>query len=91
MQQPDELTPERRTLLKRLGVIADYQWSYRVRLAAVKAVQATLREMNPLRSRSPEELLEEIKPHWATKQVVVSGRAVDRSVQRPPQSLADLW
>ena len=44
-------------LLRRLDVVVDDRWPYRVRLAAVTAIQATLGPQNPLRFLSPDALL----------------------------------
>jgi hypothetical protein len=89
--QSDSLTPERKRLLVRLMVVAGDEWPETVRVAAVRAVQATLAEHNPLRSEAPKDLLEQVKPLWGTRLCVEGGRGVTRRVRRPPQSLSDVW
>ena len=78
-------------LIKRLAVVVDDAQPLRVRLCAIRAVQAMLPEVNPLRREPPEDLLDRIKRPWELRIFLVRGRGVERPVQRPPQSLADVW
>jgi hypothetical protein len=87
-QQDDEY---RARLLKRLALVADESRPEEIRLAATSAVQKMLPVGNPLRSIPAEELLNQAKRPWQTRLVLQDGRGVERRVQRPPQSIADVW
>ena len=73
--------------LHRLAVIGDATLSGRVRLAAIRAVQARLPDQNPLKLTKADRLLESVKWPWETK---YTNRG-DVVVARPAQSLDDLW
>jgi hypothetical protein len=91
VQRPEDLSPERKRLLRRLAVVVDEHWPDRVRLAAVRAIQGMLSRDNPLRGAAAGGLLDTVKSSWGSRLEVVGGRAVERPVRRPPQSLSDLW
>ena len=78
-------------LLKRLAVVVNGNLSDRIRLAAIVAIQKMLPEENPLRAETPESLLDRTLPAWGTRSFLVGGRAVQRRVLRPVQSLRDVW
>jgi hypothetical protein len=87
------LTPSeaRELLIGRLAVIVDEDRPDFIRRAVVKEVQGMLAPGHPLRERTPEQLLNEIKPAWGTGLYLEGGRGIERRVQRPPQSIADVW
>jgi hypothetical protein len=87
-----QLDPERGVRLrKRLAVVVDDAQPLRIRLCAIKAVQQSLLEINPLRRERPEALLDRIKRPWELRIYLMGGRGVERRVQRPPQELSDVW
>jgi hypothetical protein len=85
------ISAERKRLRRRLAVVVDERWPDRVRLAAIRALQGVLIPNNPLRRMTPEMLLDSMKTSWGMRLEVVRGRAVERPVRRPPQTLSDLW
>jgi hypothetical protein len=87
----DTAEAKRTRLARRLGVVCDDAQTYKIRLAAVKAIQQSLPERNPLRQMTPEDLLESVKRPWNTRLVLENGRGVERPVRRPPEGLSDLW
>ena len=90
MQRLDP-SAERARLLKRLAVVVSEDWPYTVRRAAIRAVQSMLPDVNPLKRVPADALLDQIKPPWETRTYLERGRGVRRPVQRPPQSIADVW
>ena len=83
MQTADEARVERRVLrrLHRLRLIADLNAPYRLRVAAVKAIQSSLQDGNPLKARNPEQLLREVRLPWFTA----------RETVWQPTTLSDIW
>lgn len=79
--QSEEAALERkaRRRLHRIQVAADRTLSDRIRIAAVKAIQARLEEGNPLKDRKPGELLKTMKQ---PEQMKYPGQ---------PVTVADLW
>ena len=75
MPTPDERS--RSLVLHRPHVAASDGCPVRIRLAAIRSIQATLSLANPLRSQPPELLLEAVKPAWASRLVLHDGRGVD--------------
>jgi hypothetical protein len=82
---------ERKRWLHRLDVAGDLAQSKKSRIAAIRSIQSRLPEINPLRYRKAEKLLQEIKESWHTRPYFDGHRFVERSVCRPAQELSDLW
>lgn len=82
---------ERRRWLHRLDVAGDLAQSKKKRIAAIRSIQSRLPEVNPLRYRNAEKLLQEIKESWHTRPFFDGHRYVERSVCRPARELSDLW
>ena len=80
-------------LLKRLALVVSEEHTYRIRLCAIHAIQASLPNANPLKQVQAEELLDSVLPPWATRPYRNgNGRFEERVVQRPqPLGLADVW
>lgn len=91
MQPIEDIAVVRRRLLVRLGVVVGEDYPFAVRVAAVRAIQQMLTANNPLRLQTPEALVDAVKAPWDMRKMVVSGRAVDCRVSRPPQCLGDVW
>lgn len=79
----NEVAVERTTLrrLHRLRLVADPSAAYRLRLAAVRSVQATMTADHPLKNRDPERLLAAVRHPWNSA----------RDVVWQPTRLDDLW
>jgi hypothetical protein len=78
--------------LHRLAVVADLALSDRLRLAAIRAIQASLPEINPLKHIKPVALLGRVLYPWDERPYLSKyGRYEDRPVSRPPTAIADLW
>jgi hypothetical protein len=77
--------------LHRLDVSGDLGQPKRNRIAAIRSIQSRLPEVNPLRYRNAEKLLQEIKESWHTRPFWDGHRYVERSVCRPARELSDLW
>jgi hypothetical protein len=82
---------EERELLRRLAVIANEDRPDFIRCATIAEIQTMFAPGHALRSKSPAELLAEVKPPWGTRLYLVGGRAIEKRVQRPPQTIQDLW
>jgi hypothetical protein len=82
---------DRVLLLRRLVVIVDEHRPDFVRRATIAEIQQMLQLGHPLRSKSPAELLAKIKQPWGTRLYLEGGHAIEKRVQRPPQSINDLW
>jgi hypothetical protein len=82
---------ERRRWLHRLDVAGDLAQSKKNRIAAIRSIQGRLPEVNPLRYRNAEKLLQEIKESWHTRPFWDGHRFIERSVCRPARELSDLW
>jgi hypothetical protein len=91
MKQREGSSLELERLRRRLAVVVDEGWAYRIRIAAIRAIQAMLGPNNPLKHTPPDALLDSVKPAWGARLEVVGGRAIERPVRRPPRSLNDVW
>jgi hypothetical protein len=77
--------------VKRLCVVADEEQPDFIRLAAVRAIKATLPTAHPYQVVTAHDLLHSVKPSWESRTYMEGGRGVERRVRRPPETLADLW
>lgn len=77
--------------LHRLQVVADETLPDRLRIAAIRALQAGMADVNPLRHTRAAALLNQVKRPWETRVYLIKGRTVELPVSIPPVSLADLW
>jgi hypothetical protein len=76
--------------LGRLAIVVDAAEREYVRMAALAAVVADLPAGHHYRLVPVERLYDLLVPAWATRKYLVAGRAVERQVARPPQTLSDI-
>jgi hypothetical protein len=81
----------RARLLKRLALVVSDEKTYRIRLCAVRSIQASLPAGNPLKWVEAEELLDRASKPWDSRLYLIGGRGQLRRVSRPPVSLSDVW
>ncbi len=78
-------------LLRRLAVVTDHGHSYRVRLAATRAVQAMLGPGISISEEDVSDLLERALNPWDRRPELRGGRYVEVQVKRPPEGIRDVW
>lgn len=89
---PQVVQEARLRLQKRLAIIASDMTDF-IRLAAIKAVQASLDPRHSKRSANPYTLLNSVLPRWASRlyRHPGTGRVESMTVKTPPLSILDVW
>jgi hypothetical protein len=76
-------------LLRRLAVVTNADYTYHIRLAAIRSVQEMMGPDSSLCRESAERLLQRVLPPWAKRDYM--DKPGPMTVKRPPQSVMDVW
>lgn len=90
MQGNADLEAWRARLRRRLAVVVDEGLSYRIRISAVKAIQAMMSD-HSISRENPDDLLARVLRPWQTRERLIGNRMARVPVTRPPVSVMDVW
>lgn len=91
MAEATKHVADERRLRERLAVVVDVEQSQADRLTAIREAQECLLASHPLRIRSPEELLGDVRPGTDSRLHSVEHGHERRTVNRPPMEIFDVW